>query len=228
MNKLTLIKQDIETSEREMYRALRTNIMFTGIENKIIAITSSFPGEGKSTVSLNLSLACAEDGKRTLYVDADMRKSVFLQNCKFKDLPHGLSHYLSGQETVKNIIYETNYQNLYVMPSGVFPRNPTELLGNERMAEMMRVLKNSFDYVIIDTPPLGSVIDAAVIAKLADASAFVVSSNMIERKVAQNVLNRLKSANPNFLGTVLNRMPVTLKSYNKYYGKYYGNYEEEK
>lgn len=228
MNKLTIVKQEIDTTEREMYRALRTNILFTGVENKVIAITSSFPGEGKSTVSLNLAFACAEDGKRTLYVDADMRKSVFLQNCKFKELPRGLSHYLSGQEAVKNVIYETNYQNLYILPSGVFPRNPTELLGNERMVEMMRVLKNSFDYVIFDTPPLGSVIDAAVIAKLSDASVFVISSNTVERKVAQSVLNRLKGANPNFLGTVLNRMPISLKGYNKYYGKYYGNYKEDK
>ena len=126
MNKLELMEREpLTRQEREVYRTLRTNIEFTGIENKVIAITSCMQDDGKSTISLNLAGAFAENGKRTLYIDADLRKSVFIQRFGIKGKPEGLSHYLSGQSTVNDVIYKTNKDNLYVIPVGAYPSIPT-------------------------------------------------------------------------------------------------------
>ncbi|MBR0131638.1 MAG: CpsD/CapB family tyrosine-protein kinase [Lachnospiraceae bacterium] len=207
--------------EREVYRTLRTNIEFTGLDNQVICVTSCTPDDGKTTVSFNLATALAEGGKTTLYVDADLRKSVLMQRLSIKKNPKGLSHYLSSQAALQNVIYMTKKQGFFVMPTGVFPSNPTELLGNGRLDQMVESAKKIFDYVIIDTPPLGNVIDAAVVAKSCDATLLVIASDVSSRTMVRGVVNQLKISNPNFLGVVLNK--VDMKS-NGYYGKKYGGY----
>ena len=222
MDKLDLIeKTALSGQEKELYRTLRTNVEFTGIENKVIAVTSCMPDDGKTTVSFQLASALAENGKKTLYIDADLRKSVFTQRFEVKENPKGISHYLSGQATLTEVLFKTNRERLYVIPVGAFPNNPTELFGKERFGQLLEELKKVFDYVIIDTPPLGSVIDAAVIAKRCDASILVVASDSCSRGFVKSVITRLKNANPNFLGVVLNK--VATKG-NTYYGKEYGVY----
>lgn len=213
--------------EKEMYRTLRTNLEFTGVENRVIAITSCAPDDGKSTVSFRLACALAESGKSTIYVDADMRKSVFMQRYKVEKEMTGLSHFLSGKIDTSEVIYVTNKERLYVLPTGVFPSNPTELLGNSRMEVLITALKKVFDYVIIDTPPLGSVIDAAVVSKQCDASMLVIASNTSSRIEVKKVIAQLKTANPNFLGVVLNKVDMKgagyyYKRYGYGYGRYYG------
>lgn len=222
MNKLYLTEQeDLTNQEKEVYRTLRTNIEFTGVENQVIAVTSCMPDDGKTMVSFQIATAFAEEGKKTLYMDADLRKSVFMKRYNIGGNPKGLSHYLSGQIALDEIIYETNKENLYAVPVGRFPSNPTELFSKERFPYMLDQLKKKFDYVIIDTPPLGSVIDAAVIAKKCDASMLVVASDRTSRTFVRNVIQQLKAANSNFLGVVLNKVDVKRSSY---YGRRYGGY----
>ncbi|MGI6006244.1 MAG: CpsD/CapB family tyrosine-protein kinase [Ruminococcus sp.] len=226
MYKVTIGEEmQLSSQEKEVYRTLRTNIEFTGVENRVIAITSVAPGDGKTTVSYHLALAFAESGKRTLLIDGDLRKSVLLHRLQILDSVKGLSHYLSGQEAVGDVIYSTNKRNLFLMPSGIFPTNPTELLGNERFVQMMPVLKKTFDYILIDTPPLSNVIDAAVVAKASDGAILVLSADSSSRAEARNVMEQLKTANSNLLGVVLNKVDVYRGSY---YGKYgrYGKYGE--
>ncbi len=224
MEKIELIEPHILTHrEKERYRTLRTNIEFSGVENRVIAITSCTPNDGKSTVSYHLACMLAESGKNTLLIDADMRKSVMMQRFQVSREVNGLSHYLSGKLPSKEVIYETNIKNLYLMPTGVFPTNPTELLGNFRMETLITRLKKVFDYVIIDTPPVGAVIDAAVVAKRCDASLMVVAYDTTSRVEAKKMIAQLKNANPNFLGVVLNKVKVGESSYYyKRYGSYYG------
>ena len=224
MEKIDLIESNVLTHrEKERYRTLRTNIEFSGVENRVIAITSCTPNDGKSTISYHLACMLAESGKNTLLIDADMRKSVLLQRFQVNREVTGLSHYLSGKLPTKDVVYETNIKNLYLMPSGVFPTNPTELLGNFRMEALITRLKKAFDYVIIDTPPIGAVIDAAVVAKHCDASLMVIAYDATSRVEARKMIAQLKSANPNFLGVVLNKVKVKESNYYyKKYGSYYG------
>ena len=217
----------LSNREKEMYRTLRTNLEFTGVDNRVISITSCAPDDGKSTVSFQLACALAESGKSTIYVDADMRRSVFAQRYNIDTEMKGLSHFLSGKIDTSDVIYVTNKERLYVLPTGIFPSNPTELLGNARMDALITALKKVFDYVIIDTPPLGSVIDAAVVSKFCDASMLVLASNTTSRAEAKKVIAQLKTANPNFLGVVLNKVDMKgsgyyYKRYGYGYGSYYG------
>lgn len=230
MDKLDLIEKiPLTNHEKEVYRTLRTNVEFTGVENQTIAITSCTPDDGKTTVSFNLARAFADNGKKTLYIDADLRKSVFIQRYDVKGNPKGLSHYLAGQMALKDIIYKTNKERLFVIPVGMFPSNPTELFNKERFSQLLEELKTIFDYIVVDTPPLGSVVDAAIIANKCDASILTVTSDKCSRSFVKSVLAQLKTANPNCLGVVLNKVDLKKNSYytKKYggrYGKKYGYY----
>ena len=207
---------------KEIYRRLRTNLEFTGIDNKVICLTSCMANDGKSSVSFNLAKILAENDKRVLYIDADMRNSVLAKRTGISSNLKGLSHYLAGKNSASEIIYSTNYKNLYLIPTGRFPKNPTELLNKECYNVLIDGMKQTFDYVIIDTPPLGSVVDAALIAKTADASILIVSANSVSRRVVKNVKEQLVNANPNFLGVILNKADEGTKRYGYDYGKKYG------
>lgn len=220
MDKIELKERITLTNrEKEVYRTLRTNLEFSGVENRVITVSSCTPNDGKSTVTYYLASALAESGKKTLVIDADLRKSVFMLRFQVDGKKKGLSHYLSGQSVLNEVVYATNKQNLFLIPTGVFPSNPTELLGNGRLDSALVALKSTFDYIIIDTPPLGSVIDAAVVAKVSDASMLVIAAGSASKTQAKSVINQLKTANPNFLGVVLNKVDVKSRGY---YGKYYG------
>ena len=205
----------------EAYKTLRTNLEFSGSDNKAIVLTSSTPNEGKSTVSIGLALALVESGKRVLFVDADLRKSVLVGRHKVTEEVKGLSHYLSGQADLNDVICRTQEPGLFVIFAGVVPPNPSELLGQKRFAHLVESGKANYDYVIIDAPPLGSVIDAAVIAKVCDASVLVVAAKTVSYKFVRTVKEQLEKTECPILGVVLNK--VDMKQ-NKYYGKYYGNY----
>lgn len=220
MNKLIIGNETGQTNrEKEVYRTLRTNIEFTGVENRAIAITSCTPNDGKTTVTYNLACAFADVGKKTLLVDADLRKSVLLHRLQIQDATKGLSYYLSGQENIGDVVCSTNKKNLFILPSGLFPTNPTELLSNDRFVQMIPILKKTFDYILFDTPPLANVIDAAVVAKECDASLLVLAADNSARMEAKNVAEQLRAANSNLLGVVLNKVDVRKGSY---YGKRYG------
>ena len=224
MQSVTLKNLGKDYRTNEAYKTLRTNLEFSGADKKAIVLTSSTPNEGKSTVSLGLALSLSESGKRVLLVDADLRKSVLMGRHKVTESVKGLSHYLSGQAQLSDVICGTQEDNMFVIFAGIIPPNPSELLGSERFAELIRRTKNDYDYVIVDAPPLGSVIDAAVIAKACDASVLVVAANTVSYKFIRTVKSQLEKTECPILGVVLNK--VNMKQ-NRYYGKYYGNYYGE-
>ncbi len=212
---------------KEAYKTLRSNVEFSGQDMRAISITSCTPGEGKSSVSMALARAFAEAGKKTVLVDADMRKSVMVGRYKTGSVRLGLTHCLVGREKLSNVICETDTPNLYVIFSGPIPPNPSELLGGQIFSKILDNMKNVFDYIIIDTPPLGSVIDAAVIAKQCDGTVMVIEDNAISYRFAQKVKSQLDKAGAKVIGAVLNKVDMTggvYGHYGKYYGRYYGRY----
>lgn len=228
-----MINIDIKTQKldyraSEAYKSLRTNLQFCGEDKKIIALTSCTPNEGKSSVTLNLAISLAEAGKKVILIDADMRKSVLIGKTKVKKSVKGLAHYLSKQAAITDVVCSTNIENLHIVYAGPVPPNPAELLGGKRFREMIQALGSIYDYVLIDTPPLGSVIDSAIIARICDGCILVIEAGIVNYRFAQEVKSQLEKSNCPILGVVLNKVDMQHQSYyGKYYGKYYGNKKSE-
>lgn len=215
----------LDNSTNEAYKRLRTNIQFCGSDVKVIALTSTIPYEGKSSVSFNLAASIAESGKKVIFIDADLRKSVLVGRYKINKAVKGLTHYLSGVNPFDEVVYSTNVDNLNVVFSGPVPPNPAELLGNKYFKSLITMLRRNYDYVIIDTPPIGSVIDAAIVAEQCDGVVLVISSGEISYKLVQKTKMQMEKSNCRILGAVLNKVPLGKGGYyGKYYGKYYGAY----
>lgn len=229
MQTITISQSDtMDFHGKEAYKTLRTNIEFTGNEVKIISVTSCMPNEGKSSVTMNLALALTEAGKKVLFVDADMRKSILTGRYKIKNAKKGLSHYLSGQCNLDEAVCTTNIENLYMIVAGPVPPNPSELLSGKRFEEFLTEMRPKYDYIIIDCPPLGSVVDALITGKLSDGVVLVIAAEAVSYKFAQKIKKHLEMAECKILGAVLNK--VTTKGngyYGKYYGRYYGKYYGE-
>jgi succinoglycan biosynthesis transport protein ExoP len=204
----------------ESFRSIRTNVLFSSADegSRLIVVTSSAPGEGKTAVSTNLSVALAQAGHRVLLVDADMRKprvhEVFQQ-----PLTPGLSNLLVGDKPVSEAIRESSQQGLWLMAAGTYPPNPAELLGSKKFRDLTVFLQQYFDWVIIDTPPVMAVTDAAIAANLAHGVLFVVGAEMTSRRVAQRAVEQLEMSQAKFLGAVLNRVDLEHNAY--YYSRYY-------
>ncbi|MBP3808981.1 MAG: CpsD/CapB family tyrosine-protein kinase [Eubacterium sp.] len=213
--------KDLEFKVNESYKRVRTNISFSGDNIKAIAVTSSVPNEGKTEVCFNIARSFADDGKKVLFIDADIRKSVVIARYGVDKETKGLSHYLSGQAKLDEIIYETNVNNLDTTFTGIKSPNPAELLGSEKFKNMIETCKQKYDYIIIDCPPLGSVIDAVLVAKVCDGSILVIESDYVSYKVVQNVKKQLETGGCKILGAILNKVPNGGKGY---YGNYKGNY----
>lgn len=211
----------LDYRSNESYKSLRTNIQLCGSDIKVILVTSATPNEGKSSVSFNLAVSLAEAGKRVIFIDADLRKSVLVGRYKINKSVKGLTHFLSGINKFEEVVYSTNVENLFSVFSGPVPPNPAELLGNKTFKLLVKTLRETYDYVIIDTPPLGSVIDSAIVAQECDGAVLVVAANTVSYKFIQNTLEQLKKTDCQILGAVLNKVDM---SENGYYGKYYGNY----
>ena len=227
MVKVKISDWKADTSMDEAYKALRTNIQFCGADKKVIAFTSCTPNEGKSNVTFHLAASLAESGKSVLLIDADLRKSVLMGRVHVEGEVMGLTHYLSKQAKLSDVICATNLPKFHIIFSGVVPPNPAELLGSRRFEAFLDGARQAYDYVIIDAPPLGSVIDAAIIAKFSDASVMVISAKTISYKFARVVKEQLEKADCPILGVVLNKVDMKQnKYYGKYYGNYYGNYGE--
>lgn len=226
MQTITINKTDnMNFHGKEAYKTLRTNIEFAGEDVKVISMTSCTPNEGKSSVTMNLAMSLAEAGKRVLFVDADMRKSILTGRYKIKNARMGLSHYLSGQCPVDEAVSITNVEKLHMVVAGPVPPNPSELLQSKRFSRFIEEMKKVYDYIIIDCPPLGSVVDALIIGRISDGVALVIAAEEISYKFVQKIKKQLEMAECKILGVVLNK--VNLKSvgyYGKYYGKYYGEY----
>lgn len=215
---------NLDYSTREALNSLRTNLRFCGDKVNVICLTSCTPNEGKSTISINLARTIAEDHKKVILIDADLRKSVLVGRHKAhaeEDIK-GLSHYLTGQVNASMVIYETNFKNMDIIFSGPLTPNPTELLGNQYFTDLLDKLKESYDMIIIDTPPLGTVIDTAVIAPNCDGAVLVIEADAISYKYVQNVKKQLEKTGCKILGAILNKVDVNNKAYYNYYYKKYG------
>lgn len=217
---------DLDFKTKEAYKTLRTNVQFCGEDVKVISLTSCAPNEGKSMVAFNLAISIAESGKKVLFVDADLRKSVLIGRYKINKAIKGLTQFLSGVEKFENVRYSTNVKNMDMILSGPVPPNPAELLGNSKFAELIEITKAAYDYVIIDTPPIGQVIDPAIVAQQTDGVIFLVSQGNISYKYAQKQIAQLKKSGCRILGSVLNKVDPDGKGgyYGGYYGRYYGRY----
>ena len=178
----------------ESLKTLRTNLVFSGPSVRAIGITSFGAAEGKSTISLQVALSFAQTGKRVLLVDADMRKSVLPSRLHIKGKMEGLSHYLSGLANVSELLCETDVPGMYIMFAGTRVPNSAELLGSENFVKLIPALKEVFDYIIVDTAPLGQVIDCAVIAEHLDGVAMVVDATKNSYKLERRVKNQLTKA----------------------------------
>jgi capsular exopolysaccharide synthesis family protein len=216
----------LDYKSNEAYKQLRTNIQFCGIDVKAICITSSIPNEGKSSVSFHLAESFAESGKRVIFIDADLRRSILVGRYKPDQSVQGLTHYLSGMNILDEILYETNIPNLDMIFTGPVPPNPTELLGSNAFLELIKTLREEYDYIIIDTPPLGSVIDSVVVAQNCDGVVLVVEANAISYKFVQKVKKQLEQGNCRILGAVLNKVNVSKENY-YYYGTKFKKYESK-
>lgn len=215
----------LDTLVNEAYKRLRTNVQLCGDDVKIISVTSNIPNEGKSSVAFNLAKSLAEAGKKVVFVDADMRKSVLIGRYKVNKGVKGLSQYLSGLNEYDEVVYATNVENLHVIFSGPIPPNPAELLSGNKFKSMLRKQKSVYDYIIIDTPPIGSVVDGVIVAQNSDGAIFVLAHGEISYKFAKNTKAQLEKCNCKILGAVLNKVPSGENGYyGKYYGKYYGSY----
>lgn len=221
----------------ESYKAIRTNIihMLKGEERKWFSVTSPCPGTGKTTVSLNLGITFAALGKKTVVVDADMRKPMVgkLLSLNKED---GLSEYLSGKTEDINACL-TKYPNLYAVSSGAIPPNPSELLSSDRFSAMLYKLSENFDYIIIDTPPVDMVTDAAVISSYVSGTVLVLKQGYTDKERFEDTVKTLKKVDANILGYILNAVDEKKYSYKyghyssyygRYYSKYYGTEEQKK
>ncbi len=227
MARLELVKSKKELYDiaEEYYNSIRTNIQFSGRDLKVITLTSVQPGEGKSTTSANIAISFAKAGLKTLLIDADIRNSVMSGTFKADEKYEGLSSYLSGNAELSAVISHTNIENLMLIPAGHVPPNPTTLLQNSNFNFMIDTVKELFDYVIVDTPPIGLVIDSAIISQKADANILVTEAGAIKRRFIQKAKEQMEQSGALFLGVILNKVEETLDSYGGY-GSYgaYGNY----
>ena len=219
MNKTTITIPGVENYfVQEAFNVLRTNIQFSGPDVKVIALTSVEQNEGKTVLSLHLGRSLSELGKRVLVIDADLRKSVMVGRNSDSSNVNGLSETISGMTELKDAVYKTQYPNLHVLFSGKYPPNPVKLLNSSYFSDLIEAVSEVYDYVIIDTPPIGLVIDAAVIAANCDSALLVIGSTHVPYKAAQDAVEQLKKAGCTPLGVVLNN--VGSKSKEKYYGRH--------
>lgn len=213
----------------EAMKTLRTNLQFSGKNNKVILVTSSHAGEGKSDISFHLAKEIGKAGKKVLLVDADIRKSVYKSQYNIKEETQGLSQYLSGQEErIDQVVCKTNFENLYIILAGPYAPNPTEMLGDDQFGQLLKAARQVFEYVIVDTPPLGIVVDAAIIAQYCDGAVLVVESGETSFRICQKIKGQLERSGCKILGAVLNKANSDSRTrYGgrnaKQYTRYYGN-----
>lgn len=205
----------------EQYRTLRTNIQYSSVDKvlKSIIITSPNPGEGKSTTIANLAIVFAQQGKKVLLIDADLRKPTIHYTFNINNT-RGLTNLLMKKASLGDVIQHTPVLNLFLLPSGTIPPYPAELLQSEMMSQLMDRLKASFDLILFDTPPILAVADAQILANKCDGSILVVKSGSTEKEGAIRAKDILMSSSSKLLGVVLNNKMMKDSPYQTTY--YYG------
>ncbi|WP_257348280.1 CpsD/CapB family tyrosine-protein kinase [Pseudalkalibacillus decolorationis] len=203
----------------EQYRTIRSNIQFSSVDNeyRTIMVTSSGPGEGKSTTAANLAVTFAQQGKRVLFIDADLRKPTAHYTFRVSNA-QGLTNVLTKQIPLGEAHRTTEIEGLHILPSGPVPPNPAELLGSRMMKEITKEASEEFDVILFDTPPLLAVTDGQILANLCDGVVLVVGSQKTENEAALKSKELLEAAKAKLLGVVLNRKKMKEGNYYYYYG----------
>ncbi len=217
---------------QEALNTLCTNLSFSGENVRKIMITSSHASEGKSFLAMNIMRTMAEYGKRVALVDADLRCSHISSQygLKFSDEEEkqGLAHFLAGMTAMENVVYETSISRTYMVPIGRMVSNPLPLLNSQRFRELLDELLKNVDYVLVDAPPVGTVIDAAEIAKSCDGTLIVVNYNEVHRRELLDVKEQLEQTGCPIVGVALNRVEFDNYLSRKYsYKSYYSNYGKD-
>jgi len=209
----------------ESYRALRTNIEFSSIDEKlqVLMVSSAGPGEGKSTTITNLAVTFAQSEKKVVLIDADLRKPTAHHTFSISNR-YGLSSIISQQCSLEEGIQVTDIPNLDVITSGAIPPNPAEMMGSKRMTATIEQLRQMYDIVLIDTPPLLAVTDAQIVSTKSDGVILVVDQGKVKRDIASKAVKNLESVNARILGVVLNN--VKRKANEEAYYYYYGVQEK--
>ncbi len=206
----------------EAYRTLRTNIQFSSIDlkPKTLLITSSSPREGKTTTAVNLAVSIAQGEKKTILIDCDLRKPKIHTIFKISNETGGLSNILIDETKAEQGIKETEIPNLYMLPSGKTPPNPSELLSSQKMQHFMEYLRQNFDYIVIDSPPLIVVTDAQILSKYSDACILIVAAGESDRNAVIKAKELLCNVNAKLIGVVLNKIDASKERYYKFYHYY--------
>ncbi len=228
-NKLEIVSDKSPFAYVEAYKTLRTNMNFIFRNNKYkkLVVTSSIPGEGKSSVSINLARVLAENGTRVILIDCDMRKPMlhkYLRAQRFRT--RGLSTVLSGISTLEDSVATFSDLQFDLMTAGPIPPNPTELLASEEMEHLLDLLAKQYDYVICDTPPVSVVTDAAILSQYNAGVILVVRQKYATFKQAKKAKQNLENVHADILGCVLNQYDVSKNvKETKQSSYYYYNYD---
>lgn len=214
---MLIVEKEPKSIAAESYRTLRSNIQYSSFdkEYKVIVVTSSEPGEGKTTTAGNLALSMAQGDKRVILIDCDLRKPSLHKEFRISNLV-GLSDVIVGKADLIKAIHKHN-NNLVVLTSGKIPPNPSEMLSSKTMGQLLETLRESFDYIILDTPPVQAVTDSQILSTKADGTILVVRAEKTKKDSVENTLNLLKKVNANIIGTVLNGVEASRNKYYYYY-----------
>jgi len=209
----------------EAYRTLRTNISFSAVDEdlRVIMVTSAGPGEGKSTTVANLAATYAQSDKRTVLIELDLRKPTVHKTFKLSNRL-GISHVLTKQATLDEVIQDTDIPNLSAITAGMIPPNPSELVGSKALGAILEQLKEQFDQIIIDTPPVLALTDAQLISTHCDGVVLVAEAGKVKRSALLDAKERLNIVKARIVGVVLNNAKRKVKD--DYYYYYYGHEEK--
>ena len=207
-----------KSPESEAYRILRTNIQFIGIDTskKILLVTSSGPGEGKTITTANIAVAFSQYGSKVLVIDGDLRKSR-IHKLFDRSNRRGLTNALMEPDKIHDYIVATDIQNLSLLTSGPLPPNPSELLGSNKMKIILGMLEEEYDFIFIDSPPVGMVTDAQILSTLADGTLLVAAAEQVTVDAFKSAVVLLQNVNANIIGVVLNKLDRQSHGYYYYY-----------
>ncbi len=222
-------KDTLDYSGKEALNSIATNLTFVGRQMNKFLLTSCAASEGKSSLTMELMLNLAQRGNSVVMVDADLRASFTMSRLKFdtEGAVNGLVHYLAGYCELEDIIYQTDIEGAYLIPIGDTVANPLPLLDSQDFSEMLEILGKKFDYVLVDAPPIGVVIDAAVVAKNCDGAVFVIEYGKRSKRDVSEAVSQLEQSGCPVIGCVINMVTVKSLAEKSYYKKYYGNHYEK-
>lgn len=224
-----VVVDDSKNSIVEAYRNIRTNIQFSNLDKnlKTITVTSSRPNEGKSTIISNIGAIFGKlENKKVLIIDCDLRNPNIHRIFGLSNI-NGLTDVLIENKTFNECIKDSKFENLKILTTGSVTNNPAEILNSNKMKNFLKSIKENFDYIFLDTPPIGIISDAGIVATYSDGVILVAASGEIDNEIVKFSKDRLNKVNANIIGCILNKFSLEECNYNEYYGDYYFENKKE-